>query len=156
MNGDIPDSAIMFSPDERVVLGFKNVTEHSGAQPSEDCDLMPLAQEDIIIQENFPTADTEMESNDHQETLSEPKSPPEVKVFTRRSERKVLPKLKRTYKRRANDCNINCDLLATQEQEKIRIKEDYLNFKKEYLKQKLKLMKEQTEALKSIAKELCK
>lgn len=156
MNGEIPVSAIMFSPDERAVLGFKNVTDNSAAQPSEDSNLMPLAQEDIIIQDNFPTADTEMESNDHQETVSEPKSPPEVKVFSRRSERKVLPKLKRTYKRRTNDCYLNCDLLATQEQEKIRIKEDYLNFKKEYLRQKLKLMKEQTEALKSIAKELSK
>lgn len=90
--------------------------------------------------------------------ISEPDSPPESKVFNLHEHKtsKLDLTSSRHNKKKAENCYFNCEVLAVQEQRKIQIKEDYLNFKKDYLTQKLKLLKEQTEALKSIAKELSK
>lgn len=110
----------------------------------------------VILNDNQEIFNDE---NLSQASISEPTSPQEEKLFTIESQ----PNTKSDYKsnrKYSNDsehtnCNINCDLLISNENKKIKLKEDFINFKKDYLRQKLKLLKEQTEALKSIAKEIC-
>ena len=135
----------MLTPAEQEALGLKNVSSST----NQSTEFIPL--EDHVDEDSFDNA---VESN---ASYSDAESVPEEKVFTDPPE--VITNhennSKQKSKHKKSDCAFNCDLLAVQEQRKIRIKEDYLNFKKDYLRQKLKLLKEQTEALKSIAKELC-
>ncbi|KAM3957908.1 uncharacterized protein ACR2FA_008053 [Aphomia sociella] len=145
-HGEVPTSAMMLTPAEQEALGLKNVSSTTSYQ--ETTEFVQMDQENSI--DNF--------NNDVESAVSfsEPESPPEVKVFARSTENKRKVKSSKSSSKHSNNCFANCDLLASCEQRKIDIKEDYLNFKKDYLRQKLKLMKEQTEALKSIAQELSK
>lgn len=147
INGEVPPSVVMLTPAEQEALGLKNVSSTTSYQ--EATEFVPLDQ------------DTQEEFNDEMDgsglIYSDPESPPDVKVFTtEHSERKVKKDSSKNSDKHSNNCFFNCDLLASSEQRKMQLKEDYLNFKKDYLRQKLKLIKEQTEALKSIAKELSK
>ncbi|XP_072944894.1 uncharacterized protein [Epargyreus clarus] len=137
-NGELPVSAVMLSAAEQEALGIKNLT---APEYQESTEFVPLEENS---QDDF---NEEMSS-----CLSEPESPPEAKVFQSPTQKTKL----KNSKHNKHKCYFNCDMIAVQEQRKIQIKEDYLNFKKDYLRQKLKLLKEQTEALKSIAKELSK
>lgn len=130
----------MLTPAEQEALGLKNVSSTTSYQ--ETTEFVPL--------------DQEHEQEDYSLIYSEPESPPEVKVFTQTEPKVKKDNSKNSDNKHSNNCFFNCDLLASSEQRKMQLKEDYLNFKKDYLKQKLKLIKEQTEALKSIAKELAK
>ncbi|RVE48037.1 hypothetical protein evm_007349 [Chilo suppressalis] len=147
INGEVPPSVIMLTPAEQEALGLKNVSSTTCYQ--ENTEFVPLDQ------------DTQEEFNNEAEsapTYSDPESPPEIKVFERTKEHKE-PKVKNSSSRsdkHSNTCFFNCDILASIEQRKAQLKEDFINYKKDYLKQKLKLMKEQTEALKTISKELSK
>ncbi|KAJ8715249.1 hypothetical protein PYW08_005230 [Mythimna loreyi] len=145
-NGQLPSLASMLTPAEQEALGLKNVSSTT----NQSTEFIPL--EDNNDPDSFDIA---VESN---ESYSEAESVPEEKVFTDSHEVNITNhhnNTKQNSKHKNSDCAFNCDMLAVQEQRKIQIKEDYLNFKKDYLRQKLKLLKEQTEALKSIAKELC-
>ncbi|XP_037972983.2 uncharacterized protein LOC105385747 isoform X3 [Plutella xylostella] len=140
MNGEIPYSARKFSPLEQELLGYN-------LEFSTQAAMRPRDHEQDTLETNY----TEDSNSD------ETQSPPETKTFQKhRTVRKIINK-RRTYStNQLNSCLSSCDFLATQEQEKIRIKEDYLNFKKDYFREKLKVLKEQTEALKSIARNLAK
>lgn len=143
-NGELPNSVVMLTPAEQEVLGLKNVSSTTNQTP----EFIPL--EEHNNQDSFDNV------NESTASYSDADSAPEEKVFSEPPE--VKTKHKNNTKqntKHTNNCAFNCDMLAVQEQRKIQIKEDYLNFKKDYLRQKLALMKEQTEALKSIAKELC-
>ncbi|CAH0588862.1 unnamed protein product [Chrysodeixis includens] len=142
-NGELPTSVVMLTTAEQEALGLKNVTSTTTYQQSTE----------FIPMEENNDFDNTMESN---ASYSEVESVPEEKVFIHPPEEKPT-KHKNNSKncKNSNNCVFNCDMLTVQEQRKIQIKEDYLNFKKDYLRQKLVLLKEQTEALKSIAKELC-
>nr|XP_021186060.2 myb/SANT-like DNA-binding domain-containing protein 3 [Helicoverpa armigera] len=146
-NGELPNSVVMLTPAEQEALGLKNVSSTT----NQSTEFIPL--EDQNDQDSF---DNIVESNP---SYSDAESFPEEKVFTNPDPPEVkMKKHKNNTKlnsKHTTTCAFNCDMLAVQEQRKIQIKEDYLNFKKDYLRQKLKLLKEQTEALKSIAKELC-
>lgn len=136
----------MLTPAEQEALGLKNVSSTTSYQ--EATEFVPL---DPDMPEEY---NNEMDST---HTYSEPESPPEVKVFTTEpKEPKVKSSSSKHSDKHQNNCFFNCDLLASSEQRKMQLKEDYINFKKDYLRQKLKLIKEQTEALKSIARELSK
>ncbi|XP_046969254.1 uncharacterized protein LOC124536727 [Vanessa cardui] len=143
-NGELPISTIMLSAAEQDALGIKMSSSTEDYQ--ESTEFVPLSDNQ---NDNF---------NDELSTasISEPESPPEPKVFNITEQKSTKLKLKgsKHSSKHSNNCFLNCDLITVQEQRKIQIKEDYLNFKKDYLRQKLKLLKEQTEALKSIAKEL--
>ncbi|XP_026756320.1 uncharacterized protein LOC113516142 [Galleria mellonella] len=146
IHGEVPSSAMMLTPAEQEALGLKNVSSTTNYQ--ETTEFVQMDQDNSV--DNYKN---EMESAI---SYSEPESPPEVKVFTRSTDNKNKTKSSKRTSKHSDNCFLNCDLLATSEQRKIDLKEDYLNFKKDYLREKLKLMKEQTEALKSIARELTK
>lgn len=142
-NGQLPNLASMLTPAEQEALGLKNVSSST----NQSTEFIPL--EDHNDHESFDNA---VESN---ASYSDPESVPEEKVFIDVPE--VITNHENNTKKskhKHSECAFNCDMLAVQEQRKIQIKENYLNFKKDYLRQKLKLLKEQTEALKSIAREL--
>ncbi|XP_045500595.1 myb/SANT-like DNA-binding domain-containing protein 3 [Colias croceus] len=141
-NGELPLTTVMLTSAEQEALGIK-----TGEEYQESTEFVPLTDNH---DDNYHA---EMSNG----SISEPESIPEQKVFTQ-DLKKSKVKIKNGVKssKHSNECYLNCDLLAVQEQRKIQIKEDYLNFKKDYLRQKLKLLKEQTEALKSIASELSK
>ncbi|XP_068617938.1 uncharacterized protein [Battus philenor] len=135
-NGEFTRSSIMLTEAEQKVLGINNVG---------DIESLEKMHED-----NFDD-----DSSIEEESLPEEKigiPVPEIDMD--------LPKFKKKSKHHSKNsdskCNLNCEIIVLQEQKKLGLKEDYLNFKKEYLKQKLKLLKEQNDALKSIAKELSK
>ncbi|KAL4714866.1 hypothetical protein ACJJTC_012538 [Scirpophaga incertulas] len=144
INGEVPPSVNMLTPAEQEALGLKNVSSTTSYQESE---FIPLDQ------------DTQEFNNEAESALaySDPESPPEIKVFENVIDHEE-PKIKSSSKgdNHSNNCFFNCDILASVEQRKTQLKEDFFNYKKDYLRQKLKLMKEQTEALKTIAKELSK
>lgn len=133
----------MLTPAEQEVLGLKNVSSTTNQTP----EFIPL--EEHNNQDSFDNV------NESTASYSDADSAPEEKVFSEPPEVKTKHKNNTKQNTKHTNCAFNCDMLAVQEQRKIQIKEDYLNFKKDYLRQKLALMKEQTEALKSIAKELC-
>lgn len=136
----------MLTPAEQEALGLKNVSSTT----NQSTEFIPL--EDHNDQDSYDMAEESNASYSDPESVLEEKvftDPPEITITNHQNNTKQNSKHKNT------DCAFNCDMLAVQEQRKIQIKEDYLNFKKDYLRQKLKLLKEQTEALKSIAKELC-
>lgn len=145
INGELPiSSVVLLASEEQGALDIKNNTSNEDYHRTPE--FVPLSdnQHDIFSEEMSAY-------------ISEPESPPESKVFTHghKTSKLELSSSKHSQKK-SDNCYFNCDVLAAQEQRKIQIKEDYLNFKKDYLRQKLKLLKEQTEALKSIAKELSK
>lgn len=88
-------------------------------------------------------------------SYSESESVTEEKMFPDSKIQKLKNSLRRNTEQ-SNNCFFNCDVLSVQEQRKLQLKEDYINFKKDYLREKLKLMKEQTEALRDISRELSK
>lgn len=145
-NGKLPISTIMLSAAEQDALGIKvsSLTE----EYQDTTEFVPLSDNQ---NDNFKDELSEA-------SMSEPESLPETKVFNDTEIKSTKLRLRGTKQssKHTNNCFLNCDLITAQEQKKIQMKEDYLNFKKDYLKQKLKLLKEQTEALKSIAKELSK
>lgn len=145
-NGELPISTIMLSAAEQDALGIK--TSSLTEEYEDTTEFVPLCDNQ---NDNFRDELSEA-------SMSEPESLPETKVFNDTEIKSTKLKLRgsKQSSKHANNCFLNCDLITVQEQRKIKIKEDYLNFKKDYLKQKLKLLKEQTEALKSIAKELSK
>ncbi|CAK1555558.1 unnamed protein product [Leptosia nina] len=143
-NNGVPSISGLLTEEEREVLfGVKMAEEYS-----ENTEFVPLNDN----QESFHDENTSACS------ISEPPSPQEVKVFHTQK-----PKLRSDYKNKcyknssepSGNCSMSCDMLVTNEQKKIKLKEDFMNFKKDYLRQKLRLLKEQTEALKSIAREIC-
>lgn len=153
-NGEIPTSIENLTIAEREALGLKNVTSTTSYQGTVEF-VAPEDTQEHMQEDSF-------NGYNDSATYSEPGSPPEVKaqVLTHSQLNPLLSKVKRIKTSKnsvhSDTCVFNCDILAVQEQRKIQIKEDYLNFKKDYLRQKLLLMKEQTEALKGIAKELAK
>ncbi|CAF4878688.1 unnamed protein product [Pieris macdunnoughi] len=131
----------------------------------EECLSTSKNDEDFTETTEFVMLDESQEiyhdENLSHESISEPASPQEEKVFAIESQpTETKSNHKSKYKNNDHDCeptgcNINCDILLSNEKRKIKLKEDFINFKKDYFRQKLKLLKEQTEALKSIAKEIC-
>lgn len=145
-NGELPISTVILTPTEQEALDIKNTSSTEDYHGTPEFVPMGDNQHDIFNDEiSVPF-------------ISEPESPPEAKVFNTLEHKSSKLKLSSSKHNSKNSesCYFNCDILAVQEQRKIQIKEEYLNFKKDYLRQKLKLLKEQTEALKSIAKELSK
>ncbi|XP_028168244.1 myb/SANT-like DNA-binding domain-containing protein 3 [Ostrinia nubilalis] len=145
INGEVPSSVVMLTPAEQEALGLKNVSSTTNYQ--ETTEFVPIIDPDMSQEYN-----NELDSV---HSYSEPESPPEAKVFEHK-EPKVKSCSSKQNDKHGNNCFFNCDLLASSEQRKMQLKEDYISFKKDYLRQKLKLIKEQTEALKSIARELSK
>ncbi|XP_032519253.2 uncharacterized protein LOC116771503 isoform X1 [Danaus plexippus] len=144
-NGELPLLTTMLTSAEQEALGIKNISTACNYQESTEFVTMSETHQETFNDELSGA------------TISEPESPPETKVFNSRPKtNKVKLKPSKHSPKHSSLCNFNCDMIAVQEQRKIQIKEDYVNFKKDYLRQKLKLLKEQTEALKSIARELSK
>lgn len=136
-NGDVSRSSLILTDAEQEALGIKSASEFT-------------LDDDDVHQEN-------LNDNVSIASLSEPEYLTDEKICLRKSQKST--KLKNNSKhslKHSNKCYFNCDMIAAQEQRKLELKGDYLNFKKEYLRQKLKLLKEQTESLKTIAKELSK
>ncbi|KAG6450655.1 hypothetical protein O3G_MSEX006703 [Manduca sexta] len=147
---NLPASLIMLTHAEKEALGLKNVSSTTNYQTEEETEFVTLQAEAI-------PETTNMNEMDSIATYSDAESLPEEKVFPTTNHK--VTKLKNAIKngsKCANSCFFNCDMLSVQEQRKLQLKEEYMNFKKDYLRQKLKLMKEQTEALKDIARELSK
>ncbi|XP_049876423.1 uncharacterized protein LOC126374020 [Pectinophora gossypiella] len=140
-DGSLPPSLSMLTAAEKEALGLKTTTVSNYQETTE---FIPLESENP--EDNYQYV---MEA----QSLSEPESPPETKLFVKHRT-KLKNNSSKNDSQSSNNCSFNCDLLAAHEQRKLELKEDYINFKKDYLRQKLKLIKEQTEALKTIAKEL--
>ncbi|XP_041982278.1 uncharacterized protein LOC121735498 [Aricia agestis] len=132
------------TPAEKEALGLKSISPSFEYEDATEYLMIPDGNHELPIEQQSTAS------------LSEPDSLVDSKVFEFSEHKKRKVKMKNGQKSKHSDCAINCELLAVQEKRKIQIKEDYLTFKKDYLRQKLLLLKEQTEALKNIAKELCK
>lgn len=146
-SNDLPASLVILSQAERDALGFKNEQTSTNYQTEEETEFVTLPQDNI--EENMNNEVNSVASYSEVESVSEEKLFPENKI----------QKLKNSLRRKteqSNNCFFNCDVFSVQEQRKLQLKEDYINFKKDYLREKLKLMKEQTEALRDIARELSK
>ncbi|KAI5637785.1 myb/SANT-like DNA-binding domain-containing protein [Phthorimaea operculella] len=81
-------------------------------------------------------------------TLSDPEFSPDDKIFT------ASLNINNLRSALSSKHSQTLDLLAEQEQRKLELKQDFINFKKDYLRKKLKIMQEQSETLKVIAREL--
>ncbi|XP_050677242.1 uncharacterized protein LOC126973914 [Leptidea sinapis] len=137
-NGELPRHNLTVP--EKEVLGINPLSD--GLKHEE------ASSEFISLNDNMEDSFSERS----EQSINETHSPIEPKVF------EINPSKSKTKNKSSYfaGSTFNCELLAEQEQRKIKIKEDYLNFKKDYLRQKLKLLREQTDALKSIAHELSK
>lgn len=149
-NRELSSSLEMLTPAEQEALGLTDIPVANYQENTEF-----VASETIEHDNAEESFNNEAASNASYSDA--PESPPEDKVFTCPSTDNNVTNHENNSadNKHSSNCVFSCNILAKQEQKKIEIKEDYLNFKKDYLRQKLKLLKEQTEALKNIAKELC-
>ncbi|XP_011554477.3 uncharacterized protein LOC105385747 isoform X1 [Plutella xylostella] len=151
MNGEIPASARFFTPLEQEVMGYTLGKGSQDLSESQEHDLYTSKQEQMMLETNH-IEEINLVELQTDETKSPSKVTPKQRII-----QKMSNASRSRNKNNSNSYNDpSYDLLATLEQEKIKIKADYLSFKKDYLSEKLKLMKEQTEALQSIARELAK
>ncbi|KAJ2940419.1 hypothetical protein O0L34_g99 [Tuta absoluta] len=128
--GAVPRSVVSLTPNEQEALGFKQAR------------LAPTHRKTRSRVNNIHV------KNESAISLSEPEFSPDDKIFT------ASININNLRSSLSSKHSQTLDLLAEQEQRKMDLKQDFINFKKDYLRKKLKIMQEQSETLKVIAREL--
>ncbi|KAI5637786.1 myb/SANT-like DNA-binding domain-containing protein [Phthorimaea operculella] len=147
---EIPHFVSLLSPAAIKVLGSKlSLPTHKITQ--ETTEFAPSDSNCLDTFDNSMEADNIDDGLESADSVSEPGSPDEKKVFATTIEAKTD---KSPKSRHSESCSENCSKLMKYEQRNLELKQEFFNFKKEYSRKKLEFIQEQTEALKSIAREL--